>query len=123
MWTETRGLVSLLNLKLKVVVSYTAWLISMKLESSIRTVCALSSRTVSLAQELGCSSLYNSTILATCSLCTFGPPGCCSWLCSLLSVNSPLSLLAYPIRVMSTLASPRCPTSILAFPIGHWFLN
>lgn len=53
MWTETRGLVSLLNLKLKVVVSYTAWLISMKLESSIRTVCALSSRTVSLAQELG----------------------------------------------------------------------
>ena len=52
-----------------------------------------------------------------------GPPGCCSWFSSLLSVNSPLSLLAYPIRVMSTLASLRCPTSgyDLPFTYSKWF--
>lgn len=54
MWTETRGLSSIpLELELKVVVSHTAWLMAMKLESCARTVCALSSRAVSLAQELG----------------------------------------------------------------------
>jgi hypothetical protein len=28
---------------------------------------------------LGCSSLYNPTILVTCRFCTFGSPGCRAW--------------------------------------------
>ena len=81
-----------------------------------------------LAQELSCpsptgSSLYSPAILVTHPFCTLGllAAAAGSTLSSLLTL--PSAYTAYPIRVMSTLASPRCPTSgyDLPFTYSKWF--